>query len=234
MFVGYASRQGYALDKRLFLPERWFSDAYATRRTTQGPRGPDLQSKPQLAAAMLQALTQEGLLPFKYVVADGLYGNSPDRLDAVDGCKCDDVCRASAETRCWLQRSQTEDKTYPYKGAVHAKRVGIALDNGLPCGGLARAAARPPVGIGAASRKGPRADRACICSPTRDVCKDGVPERTVWLVIKRIVGAEPILSYYISNAPASTPLRTFVWLWPTVGHRAMLCRRQNGARDGPL
>ncbi|MGE3542214.1 MAG: hypothetical protein AB7N91_32965 [Candidatus Tectimicrobiota bacterium] len=42
--------------------------------------------------------------------------------------------------------------------------------------------------------------------------KEGLPDRTVWLVIKRTLGVEPAYSYYISNAPASTPLRTFVWL----------------------
>jgi SRSO17 transposase len=44
------------------------------------------------------------------------------------------------------------------------------------------------------------------------LCKEGLPERTVWLVIKRTLGADPVYSYAISNAPASTPLRTFVWL----------------------
>jgi hypothetical protein len=44
------------------------------------------------------------------------------------------------------------------------------------------------------------------------LCKDGLPERPVWLVIKRTLGATPLFSYYLSNAPASTPLRTFVWL----------------------
>ena len=44
------------------------------------------------------------------------------------------------------------------------------------------------------------------------LCKDGLPERTIWLVIKRTVGAEPAYAYYSSNAPASTPWRTFVWL----------------------
>ena len=34
VFAGYASRHGYALvDKRLFLPEAWLTDAYAARRT---------------------------------------------------------------------------------------------------------------------------------------------------------------------------------------------------------
>ena len=44
------------------------------------------------------------------------------------------------------------------------------------------------------------------------LCKDGLPDRTVWLVIKRTLGAEPSYAYAISNAPASPPLRTFVWL----------------------
>jgi hypothetical protein len=44
------------------------------------------------------------------------------------------------------------------------------------------------------------------------LCKDGLPDRTVWLVIKRTLGVEPTYSYYSSNAPASTPLHTFVWL----------------------
>src|SRR5499426_1962986 len=74
VFAAYASRQGYALvDKRLFLPEAWWTDAYATRRTKcHIPDEAGFQSKPQLAAAMLQAIRQAGLLPFKYVVADCL------------------------------------------------------------------------------------------------------------------------------------------------------------------
>jgi hypothetical protein len=43
------------------------------------------------------------------------------------------------------------------------------------------------------------------------LCKEGLPERPVWLVIKRSGGVEPTYSYYMSNAPVSTSLRTFVW-----------------------
>lgn len=42
--------------------------------------------------------------------------------------------------------------------------------------------------------------------------KDGLPDRTVWLVIKRTLGAEPSYSSYISHAPASTPLGILVWV----------------------
>src|SRR5499426_2894562 len=80
VFAAYASRQGYALlDKRLFMPEPWFTDAYQARRTKcKVPTEVTWQSKPQLAAAMVRALHEASVLSFKYNVADCLYGNSPD------------------------------------------------------------------------------------------------------------------------------------------------------------
>ena len=215
VFAGYASRQGYALvDKRLFLPEAWWTDAYATRRTKcHVPDTLTFQSKPQLAAAMLHNIVREGLLPFKYVVADCLYGNSPDFLDAVDACVgVTTFVAVPSETRCWLQRPQTQDRTYTYKGDVRAKRVVVAPN--APSSVAALAASLP------ASRwyqrtvsegtKGPIV--YAFARQRVTLCKEGLPDRTVWLVLKRTVGPNPVYSYYISNAPASTPWRTFVWL----------------------
>src|SRR5437588_3895664 len=132
VFAGYASRQGYALvDKRLFLPEVWFTETYAARRSRCGvPPEVTFQSKPQLAATMLQEIVRAGLLPFKYVVADCLYGNSPDFLDAVDACVgVTTFVAIPSETRCWLQRPRTEDKTYIYKGDARSKRVVVAPEH---------------------------------------------------------------------------------------------------------
>jgi SRSO17 transposase len=69
----------------LFLPEAWFTDAY-TRRRTLGRVPPELslQTQPQLAAQMLHTLHEERVLPFKYVVADSLYGQSPEFLAAME------------------------------------------------------------------------------------------------------------------------------------------------------
>jgi SRSO17 transposase len=129
VFAAYASRHGYALvDQRLFLPEAWFTDTYAARRRKCNvPPELTFQSKPQLAATMLQAIAQEGLLPFKYLVADCLYGNSPDFLDAIDACVGVTAFVAiPADTRCWLQAPRTTHKTYTYKGEERSKRVVIA------------------------------------------------------------------------------------------------------------
>jgi SRSO17 transposase len=216
VFTAYASRHGYALvDKRLFLPDVWCSDAYAARRTKCNvPEELTFQSKPQLAAAMLQAIVHEGLLPFKYVVADCLYGNSPDFLDAVDACVgVTTFVAIPADTRCWLQRPRTKDKTYTYKGEIRSKQIVAALDQ-PPCTVATLAASLP------ASRwyrrqvsegtKGPIAYEFARQRVT--LCKDGLPARPVWLVLKRTLAGEPSYAYYISNAPASTPWRTFVWL----------------------
>ena len=214
--AGYASRHGYALvDKRLFLPELWLTEAYATRRAKcHIPTEVTLQSKPQLAATMLQAIVRGGLLPFKYVVADCLYGQSPDFLDAVDACVgVTTFVAIPADTRCWLQRPQTEDKRYIYKGDVRSKRVVVASHN-APSSVAAVAASIPASSwyqrTVSEGTKGPIA--YAFARQRVTLCKDGLPERTVWLVIKRTMGVEPTSAYYISNAPASTPLRTFVWL----------------------
>jgi SRSO17 transposase len=216
VFTGYASRHGYALvDKRLFLPEAWFTEAYAARRAKcKVPPELTFQSKPQLAAAMLERIVREGLLPFKYVVADCLYGNSPDFLDAVDACiGVTTFVAIPADTRCWLQRPRTEDKTYRSKGAGRSKRAVVA-PHSAPRSVAAVAASLPMASwyqrTVSEGTKGPIA--YAFARQRVTLCKDGLPERTVWLVIKRTLGAEPTYSYYISNAPASTPLRTFVWL----------------------
>jgi len=216
VFAGYATRQGYVLvDKRLFLPEVWWTEAYAARRTKcHVPDELTFQSKPQLAAAMLQAIAREGLLPFKYVVADCLYGNSPDFLDAIDACVgVTALVAISSETRCWRQRPQTEEKTYKYKQEARVKRVVV---DAMPAADtVAAVAARLPASSWyqrtvSEGTKGPIA--YAFARQRVTLCKEGLPERTVWLVIKRTMGAKPEYSYYISNAPVSTPWRLLVWL----------------------
>src|SRR5882724_4550628 len=162
---------------------------------------------------MVQAMAHEGLLPFKDVVADGLSGKSPAFLDAVDACVGVTTCVAlPADTRCWLQAPRTAAQVYREKGEGRAKRVVVAPDT-APCP-VAAFAARLP-----ASRwyrrqvsegtTGPIMDALARQRVTR--CQDGLPERTVWLVITRSLGAEPPYASDISHAPVSTSLRPFVW-----------------------
>jgi hypothetical protein len=118
-----------------------------------------------------------------------------------------------AETHCWLQAPRTMDKPYLYKGEVRSKRVVVGPEH-APCTVAAVAAHLPAsqwyrrkVSEGT---KGPI--EYAFARQRVTLCKAGLPERTVWLLSKRTVGANPVSAYYRSNAPVSPPLRTFVWL----------------------
>ena len=203
------------MDKRLFLPEDWLTETYAARRTKcEVPADVGFQTKPQLAAAMLRDIRTAGILSCKYVVADCLYGNSPTFLDAVeeDGSTIFFVSIPS-DTRCWLQGPVLEAKQYSYKGEVRAKRV-VAQQAKAPMAVEAVAHSlhdcywyRRKVSEGT---KGPIEYEFTKRQVTR--CKDGQPDKTVWLVMKRTIGEHPSSWYYSSNAPVSTRLPLFVWL----------------------
>ena len=62
VFAAYASDEGYSLvDKRLFIPEKWFEDEFELRRKKcKLPEAAEFKTKPQLAAEMLQALAGVG------------------------------------------------------------------------------------------------------------------------------------------------------------------------------
>src|SRR5919197_1185295 len=216
VFAAYASRQGYALvAKRLFIPEPWFTDAYTARRTKcKMPAELAWQSKPQLAAAMVQEIYRASVLPFKYVVADCLYGNSPDFWAACEACVGTVAFVATpADTRCWLQPLATTTHTYTYKGEARTQRRATAS---APAPGTVAALAQAiPATFWyrrtvAEGTKGPLTYE--FARKRLMLCKDGQPTTAVWLLIKRSLGEHPRYWYYLSNAPLSTPLRVFVWL----------------------
>src|ERR671938_1626421 len=221
VFAAYASCQGYALvDKRLFIPEPWFTEAYQARRTKcKLPDEIGWQSKPHLAAAMVRALHTASVLPFKYIVADCLYGNSPDFWAACEACVGTVAFVATpADTRCWLQPLATTTHTYTYKRERRTRRVAVT--------------ATPPSTVAEVARAIPATFwyRRTVSEGTKGpityefarkrimLCKDGQPTRAVWLLIKRTLGAHPQYWYYLSHAPVSVPLRLLVWLsgvrWP--------------------
>jgi len=86
VFASYVSEQGYSLvDKRLFIPKKWFTDAYSERRRKcKLPDDTVFRTKPKLAVDMLGAIVEQATLPFKYVIADSLYGASPEFINAVE------------------------------------------------------------------------------------------------------------------------------------------------------
>jgi SRSO17 transposase len=216
VFAAYASPQGYVfLDKRLFIPEEWFSEEYKERREKCNfPNELTFKTKPQLAAEMLSVIHEQGVIPYKYIAADSIYGHSPDFIEEAEK-QVDKIyfVSISADTQCWIKAPVSTVKEYKYKGEVRSKAV------------LEDAAKKPITVMKIASnlnnyfwyrRKVSEGTKGPIeyefCKKRVTLSKDGFPWKTVWLIIRRSIEAEPTYSFFTSNAPENTQLSTFVWL----------------------
>jgi len=216
VFAAYASPQGYALiDKRLYLPEEWFDEDYEERRNKcKIPEELTFKTKPQLAAEMLVEINEEGTLSYKYIVADSVYGHSPDFIDTVEKLvgKTYFVSIAS-DTQCFIKHPITRTKEYTYKGEIKTK---IVLED----------TAKKPITfreiatnlndffwyrrVVSEGTKGPIEYE--FSKKRITLSKGGLPWKEVWLIMKRTIEDNPTFWFYISNAPVSTRLSEFVWL----------------------
>jgi SRSO17 transposase len=216
VYAAYASRHGYSfLESRLFIPEKWFGDDYAERRKKcKLPAGTVFKTKPQLAAEMLEKIVSEGKIPFRYVVADTVYGNSPEFIGAVENIPgVAYLVALPSDTLCWLQNPMTMGKSYRYGGEKRTKRI-LAETEKKPITfeKIARGTNnyfwyRRTVSEGT---KGPIAYE--FMKRQIVLCKDGQPDRTVWLIVRRTLGEGATYAYFISNAGRSAQLKNFVWM----------------------
>jgi len=215
VFVAYTSPYGYALvDKQLYLPERWFTDEFAERREKcKLPEETKFQTKPQLAAEMLKQISDEGIVPFRYVLADSVYWN-PEFMQAVDSLTgVTYLLQVPQDTLCWAKQPVVVRKTYRYAGEQRTRRV--LSDK-----------AKKPISLQTLAKgihryfwyrrkvsEGTKGPIEYEFTRRRVVLAvQGLPEKTHWLLVRRTLGADPKYSFYISDAAASSRLETFVWL----------------------
>ena len=216
VFAAYASEVGYSLvDKRLFIPENWFEDEYKERRKKcRVPADIVFRTKPQLAAEMLNNLAEEGILPFKYILGDSIYGISPDFIEAADAL-IDTTYFVSVpnNTLCWLKSPMTVKKNYKYKGEQRTKTVLVDTEQ-KPI--LLSTLAKNTNSFFWYRRKVSEGTKCPIVYEfTRRrvrLSADGLPQKEVWAIIRRSIGKKPEYSFFISNASTSARLPLFVWL----------------------
>lgn len=154
-------------------------------------------------------------LPFKYVVADSICGESEDFPEATEshvGVTC--FVQVSCGTLFRLQEPATETGTYRRKGEFRSERIVPKTEKDpMRPDKFARGfhevfRYRHTVSEGS---KGPIDYE--FAGRRITICKKGVPQRTVRLVIKRNLNKKDRrYRFYISNALLTTSLSAFVWL----------------------
>jgi len=220
VFLAYASPRGYTLlDRRLYLPEEWFSPEYAERRQRCGiPDTLSLHTHQELAWEMLEGVHQRRVVTFRWVLGDEEFGRDTTLLDRVAGLGYWYLMEVPVDTRIWPERPQAEVPEWKGRGRkpcrarlvaeAPAPKTVVEVGDQLP----AEAWQRYTLHEGS---KGPLvADVACV----RVVAvRNGLPGSEVWLVIRRDV-LRGEMKYFLSNAPPETPVTQLAWLsaarWP--------------------
>jgi SRSO17 transposase len=215
VYLGYASRKGYSLiEGQLFLPEAWFDDEHAVKRKACGiPDELAFKTKPEIGLELLQRAVQRGNLPFAWVTADELYGDSPAFRDGVTELnkryfteiKCSTLiwrCRPEVCIPPWIGHGRHPTQLRLRNPADHPLKVSDLVTQ-IPKQGWNRATIKE-------GSLGPIICDFAFLRVTE--ARDNLPGPEVWLIIRRNIADPTIIKFYFSNAPADTPLVEFVRL----------------------
>jgi len=213
VYLGYASRKGYSLiEGQLFMPEAWLADEQAEKRAAcDAPEELRPQTKPEIGLDLLRRAIQRGSLPFKWVAADALYGDSPAFRDGVaelNQCyfteiKCTTLiwrCRPEVHVPEWKGRGRRPTRLRLRNPADHPVSVSdlIAL---IPKAGWSTATIK----------EGSKGPIICDFAFLRIIeSRTNLPGPEVWLIIRRNLDDPSEIKFYFSNAPANTPFLEFV------------------------
>jgi SRSO17 transposase len=206
VFLAYVSAQGHALvDKALYLPRAWTDDRQRCREAGV-PEEITYQTKAELGLGLLRRARQAGHLTSEWVTGDAGYGEVPtlrDRLDA-EGWRY--VLEVPCNTHVFGQTAQVAVPAWSGRGRKPTQPQLVSGEPG-PQSVQAVAASLPPAEWHALTvaegAQGPRIHQFAALRVWES--RDGLPGRVCWLVLRRDLDGSEV-KYYLSNAPADTPL----------------------------
>jgi SRSO17 transposase len=209
----YASRHGYTLvDRRLYMPEKWFSPAYQGRCEECGvPTDLTFQTEPELAWALIEQLHTEQVLPFGWVIADEHFGNNPVLLDHIAAAELYYLMEVPHDTLVWQQRPATAVPTPSSPKGRRPQRARLAADAPAPMRVDVVASDDALRWREYQIQEGAKGPLVAAFAFVRVIAvRDGLPGPDQWLVLRRSLGERSELKTYLSNAPAATKETTLV------------------------
>jgi SRSO17 transposase len=221
VYLGYASRKGYSIVAgRLFVLAQWFDDEHAEKRRACGvPEDLTFKTKPQIALDLLQEALDRGGLPFRWVAADELYGDSPAFRDGVAAMGKWYFTEIACSTLIWRRRPAVYVPPWSGRGKRPTK-LRLRTPTNRPRRVDSVVARLPKTSWTRATvKEGSQGPLVCDFAFLRVTeARDGLPGPEVWLVIRRNVADPSTVKFYFSNAPSDIPLADLVRVsgmrWP--------------------
>ena len=221
VFLAYASQQGYALlDRRLYLPEEWLTDAaFAARRKACGvPETVTFTTKPMLGGSMIDAIKQAGTLRGRWVACDEGFGRDTALLDQIAGLGLWYFAEVPHDTHVWQSRPATAVPEWSGRGRKPTRAQ--LLDPTVLPDTVADLAGQLPASAWKRQviKEGSQGPLLAEFAFLRVIAvRDGLPGPEVWLVLRRSL-SDGELKTYLCNAAASIAharlVRTSGMRWP--------------------
>jgi SRSO17 transposase len=221
VYLGYASRKGYSLiEGQLFLPDEWFEDEHADKRAACGVPGEQKsQTKPEIGLELVQRAVRRDSLPFQWVAADELYGDSPAFRDGIAALNKFYYTEIKCSSLIWRHRPEMYLPEWKGRGRppTHLRLRNLAEG---PMRVDALVALIPSTGWTTATiKEGSKGPIVCDFAFLRVIeARKNLPGPEVWLIIRRNLDDPSVIKFYFRNAPAETPVIEFVRIsgmrWP--------------------
>jgi SRSO17 transposase len=220
VFLAYASQRGYALlDRRLYLPEDWFTDAYAARRTACGvPEATTFTTKPMLGWAMIEAVIAARSLSCRWVTCDAACGCNTELLDKIAGLGLWSFAEVPHDTRVWRERPASAVPQWSGRGPKPT-RERLLPEAPTPEEVQMIAAGLPPEQwqrhVIQEGSQGPLLAEFAFLRVV--AVRDGLPGPTSWLVLRRSLSDGELKTYLCNAPPDVVPqrlVRTSGMRWP--------------------
>jgi len=221
VYLGYASCKGYSLiEGRLFMPDQWLEEERAEQRQACGvPEGLQFKTKPEIGLELLKSAIQRGKLPFFWVAADALYGDSPAFRDGVAATGKFYFTAIKDNSLIWCSPPKVHVPQWSGHGR-HPTRLRLSdkRKQPIPVKQLLQKIQKQDW-IRAVIKEGSKGPIVCDFAFLRVTeSRAGLPAAELWLIIRRNLDDPSEIKYFFSNAPLSTPLEEFVRVsgmrWP--------------------
>jgi SRSO17 transposase len=200
------------LDAQLFLTEEWAADRQR-RKKTRVPKEIKFRTKPQIAAEMLRRTLASGKVQFDWIVADSLYGDSGEFLDALETMSQRYLVEVKKNTLVWT----VDPATLPGKtpGPKKRKKLGSYRYHEVRSVEEVRAELPADAWRPLKLREGSNGPLVFEFAVLRVwAMRHNLPGPPIWLVIRRSLDGQEVW-YYVSNADEKTPWQTLAMVTGT-------------------
>jgi SRSO17 transposase len=217
VFLSYATAHGHTLvDRRLYVPEKWFGPEWEGRRKRASLPGElSFRTKVELGAEMLEGARSRAHLRYQWVTGDALYGDNHDLRQAVEEQHKWYCFEVSSDAMVWSSEPNWQVPEGGKLGRPRTRKLPAANSPASVTVTELTATLPDTEWIRHRVTEGAKGPREYEFVRVRVVEKrHRQPGNWGWMMVRRPVGCRDPkeFKHYLSNAPETVALAEMAWV----------------------